>query len=385
MRSEKKHALFVIGSLESGGTENQLLQVLPNLAKHGWFADLLPLAGPTPLAGAFESAGVRVLRKPARTGTKARRVIAAITSLSKACFSQRYDVVMLCLSMAYTVGAPVALMSGRAPICMMRRNVNDRQVRFPLSNLERAMHRYCSGFMVNAPDLVDQLVNEGASPDRISFVRNGIDLSRFDSSFDRDSLRKSLGVGKEQIVILCVANFHSYKRHVDVIRAFGGLASIRSDVHLWLAGRKGDADTVIEAEIASQGIRDRVTLLGQRDDVPALARAADIGILLSSQEGTPNAVLESMASRLPVVASNLPGTRDALGADGLGPCDCGWLVPVGDPRAACAALAALASNLDKRRAASEAARERVERVFSLSAAAAGYSELLDAVVERNRR
>lgn len=384
MTAESKRALFVIGSLESGGTERQLLQILPRLSRHGWTAEVLPLAGPTPLADAFEAAGVRVLRRPARTGTRIGRALGAVAALARACRDRRYGAVMLCLSMAYCVGGPVALFAGHAPIAMMRRNVNDRQTGFPLRAIERAMHRRCAGFLVNAPELAAQLAAEGAPADLIAFVRNGIDLERFDGSVDRDAVRASLGVPRDGVAVLCVANFHGYKRHVDVVGAFAELARRRPDARLWLAGRPGDADAAVRAAIAAHGLDDRAAILGPRDDIPALAHAADIGVLLSAQEGTPNAVLESMAASTPVVGSDLPGIRDALGAAAPGPCACGWLVPVGDTQAAGRALVALANDPDLRRSAGKAARDRIEREFSPAAAAAGYGAVLDAAAKRGR-
>ncbi len=385
MALDSKRALFVIGSLESGGTERQLLQVLPRLAAYGWTADILPLAGPTPLADAFEAAGLRVLRRPARTGTRIGRALGAIAALAAVCRERRHDAIMLCLSMAYAVGGPVALLAGNAPLAMMRRNVNDRQTGFPLRAVERAMHRRAAGFLVNAPDLVAQLAGEGAPADRIAFVRNGIDLGRFAALVDRDVIRRSLHVPQDGVAVLCVANFHTYKRHVDVVCAFAGLSQKQPDARLWLVGRPGEADGAVRAEIAAQGLGDRIAMLGARDDVPDLARAADIGILMSAQEGTPNAVLESMAAGSPVVGSDLPGIRDALGAEDFGPCDSGWLVQGGDIAGAAAALIALAADPALRRRTGAAARARIEREFSLDAAAAGYAALLDATTLRGRR
>lgn len=115
------------------------------------------------------------------------------------------------------------------------------------------------------------------------------------------------------LVILCVGRFTPQKRHRVLL---GALARLRrqgmTPPRLWLAGA-GEGQARVERWAARLGLD--VAFLGRRDDVPALMAAADVLALPSAFEGLPLVVLEAMALGLPVVATRIGGTTEALGPD----------------------------------------------------------------------
>ena len=98
---------------------------------------------------------------------------------------------------------------------------------------------------------------------------------------------------------------------------------------LWIAG-EGPQRSELEALIQDYRLQDRVTLLGQRDDIDVLMEAADLLVLPSRREGFPYVLLEALHHRLPVVATRVPGAVDVLPQP--------WLVPIGDTAALAAAV-----------------------------------------------
>jgi len=125
---------------------------------------------------------------------------------------------------------------------------------------------------------------------------------------------------------------------------------------------------------------DRVHFVGFRHDVPDLLRAADCFVLPSLYEGLPNAVLEAMAAALPVVATAVDGSIEAV-EDGI----TGTLVPPSDPAALEAAIVSILSREDEAEAMGVRGRERAERVFDLREQIARFEELYERLVERNER
>jgi glycosyltransferase involved in cell wall biosynthesis len=107
--------------------------------------------------------------------------------------------------------------------------------------------------------------------------------------------------------------------------------------------------------------------LGSRDDIPDLLAAADIGLLCSHQEGFPNAVLEAMAAGLPVIATRVGGSAEAV-VDG----DTGLLPPPHDPKRLGEAILLLAGDAEKRAAFGRAGKDRAEREFALARAIADH-------------
>jgi glycosyltransferase involved in cell wall biosynthesis len=98
---------------------------------------------------------------------------------------------------------------------------------------------------------------------------------------------------------------------------------------LWIAG-EGPQRSELEALIHRYRLQDRVTLLGQRDDIDVLMEAADLLVLPSRREGFPYVLLEALQRRLPVIATEVPGAVDVLPQP--------WLVPVEDAAALAAAI-----------------------------------------------
>jgi glycosyltransferase involved in cell wall biosynthesis len=96
----------------------------------------------------------------------------------------------------------------------------------------------------------------------------------------------------------------------------------RRDSSLWIVGPGGSEDL---GPIDS----DRVHLLGERDDVARLMQQADVVLLTSTREGLPGVVLEALSTDIPVVVSDLPGTRELR--DSLAGI---FLVPLGAPASA---------------------------------------------------
>jgi len=122
----------------------------------------------------------------------------------------------------------------------------------------------------------------------------------------------------------------------------------------------GNPESVPEATLELWRAEGAVEFLGHRSDVSALQQAADIAVLASTQgEGMPRALLEAAACGRPLVATDVPGSRELV-EDGTN----GLLVPPGDPDALASAILALIESPERARAMGEEARARVMTNFS---------------------
>lgn len=156
-------------------------------------------------------------------------------------------------------------------------------------------------------------------------------------------------------VILCVGRFTAQKRHRRLLGALARLRRDGSPAKLWLAG-SGPLEPLLRRSAARLGIAGAVVFLGQRDDVPALMARADVLALPSAFEGLPLVVLEAMAAGLPVVASAIGGTIEALGPDHP------WLVASGRSRDFASALSdALSHPLRRQAVATRQTRRQAEQ------------------------
>jgi glycosyltransferase involved in cell wall biosynthesis len=196
----------------------------------------------------------------------------------------------------------------------------------------------------------------------IAAIGNGVDPARFHPAEDageRRALRASLGAGDGDAVILMVGRLVAEKGYVELIEAMRGVAA-----KLWVVGERLESDHAgpVEHAVAMAErdpvLKQRVRFLGYRGDVPALMRAADIFTLPSHREGMPRSVIEAMMTRLPVVGTNIRGTREEI-VEG----ETGTLVPVNDAKALGAALSRLAADGALRAAWGAKGRERALALY----------------------
>lgn len=146
----------------------------------------------------------------------------------------------------------------------------------------------------------------------------GIDLQKFTSGRlskdEKDRLRESVGVGKEDKMLLSVGELNVNKNHAVVIQAIAALQN--PNIHYSIAG-SGDLHDYLLNLAAELGISEQVHLLGFRNDVSDLYQAADLYIHPSKREGLPVALMEAIASKAPAICSNIRGNTDLVGGKAL--------------------------------------------------------------------
>ena len=161
--------------------------------------------------------------------------------------------------------------------------------------------------------LKDGLVALGAAPDKVTVLRNGVDLEMFRPVPDRAAVRAELGL--EGPVLLSVGLLIERKGHHLVIESLRDLPG-----HTLLIAGEGPERAALVALAARLGVADRVRLLGAQPHarLPRLYAAADALVLASSREGWANVMLESMACGTPVVVGPAWGAREAVAAPEAG-------------------------------------------------------------------
>jgi N-acetyl-alpha-D-glucosaminyl L-malate synthase BshA len=203
-------------------------------------------------------------------------------------------------------------------------------------------------------------------PDAIAIdvIPNFVDVDRFTPAADAERA----GRGGGPPVIVHVSNFRPLKRLDDVVEVFARVRAARP-ARLCLIG-DGPERARIEAAIAARGLGADVELLGERADLPALLRGADVFLLPSEIESFGLAALEALACGVPVVASSVGGLPEVV-TDG----EVGFLRPVGDVAAMATAVARLLDDQPLRRRMGTAARRLVESRYALGPAVDRYLDV----------
>jgi len=162
------------------------------------------------------------------------------------------------------------------------------------------------GLITVCQALKDRLVELGTSADRVTVLRNGVDLDLF-APTDRAAARRILGLTRRTLG--SVGHLIERKGHHIVVRALASLP----DIDLLIVG-EGPERAALERLALEAGVADRVRFMGRVDQgqLPQIYNAVDALVLASSREGWANVLLEAMACGTPVVASPVWGTPEVV-------------------------------------------------------------------------
>ncbi len=205
------------------------------------------------------------------------------------------------------------------------------------SNKKRNFIRKLSSYFVFhyitvSNDLREWLITfVGINEKKIQTIYNGVDTIKFNPG-NKYHIREEYGYNSEDIIIGTVGRLDRVKDQQLLIRAFAQLKSKYHNITLLIIGN-GPCRESLENLARDLGIKQNVSFLGMRSDVPELLKLMDIFVLPSIFEGISNTILEAMAMGLPVIATNVGGNSDLV-VDG----ETGTLVPVEDVSALATAM-----------------------------------------------
>ncbi|MGH7681315.1 MAG: glycosyltransferase family 4 protein [Candidatus Eiseniibacteriota bacterium] len=265
--------------------------------------------------------------------------------------SLRPDLVHWHAARAHAIGALAALLAP-GPKRILSRRVDFRVRRNPGSVLLYSLP--IDAIIAISEGVRRALIDSGVASERIRVVPSGIDLTPYDTPFDRNEVRSRLGIGERERMVLQVAALAPHKSQVDLLDAAALAVQARPELRFWIAG-EGPLRADLEGQSRRLGLQERVRFLGFRNDVTDLLRAADIFCVSSYLEGLGTSTLDAMAAGLPVVATQVGGIPEIV-TDG----DSGLLVPARDPRRLADAIVKLGGDPGLRQAMGAAGKRRAQ-------------------------
>ena len=214
-------------------------------------------------------------------------------------------------------------------------------------------------------------IKSGYNPQKWEVIPNGFDTERYKPNREiRDSFRKSLGLGESAYIVGIVARYDPIKDYLNFFEAARRLSVAFPNVYFVIAGRginKGNDD--LNKMILKNGLNENTFLLGERDDLPEIIPAFDIGTLSSFSEGFPNVLGEYMLCGVPCVSTNVGDSSNIIGNTGI-------IVPPNNPEALAKAwLDLLVMTFEQRTDLGLKARKRIVDKFSISKVVEKYEKL----------
>jgi glycosyltransferase involved in cell wall biosynthesis len=336
--------LLVINGTDFGGTEVTLEQLAQALARRGHGVEVLSLKPVGPVGERLAASGVPVTSLEMSESVGMLDLLRSSRRLARRLAARRIDVVHSFLPRANIMSRLANRLARPARPHVANEESTDFRRARGVQWLNRLTASWSDRILAVSPEVRDVLVGrEGLPADRVEVLPKGIDVAAVDAIAPCD-LRRELGLSAEARIVCTVGRLVPAKGQVYLVRALA--AAGRPDVHLVVVGG-GPEEQRLRDEATACGVAERVHLLGPRSDAVAVMKSAVLFVLPSLEEGRPITLLEAMACRLPIVATDV-GSVAALVRTGetgvlLEPIQTFQTGASPDPGRAAAAVAALAA------------------------------------------
>ncbi len=365
-----KRILHVIPTLDQAGAEKQLCLLAAGLSRRGHDVHVCALTRSGPRAEELREAGIpftiigKRWKLDPQTYWRLRRLVAR----------WKPDVVHTWMLAANAYGILAAAAFGVRARIASQRCVDPWKSAAQLA-VDRFIARRAHRVVVNSEGVRQFYLRHGLPAEKLEVIANAVAPAE-PGPVGRTELLDELRLPAGARLIGLVGRLWPQKRVKDAIWAADLLKVIRDDVHLLIVGDGPMRDRLLRFRDQVR-IRDKVHFLGQRTDLVRLLPHFDLLFSTSEYEGQSNAVLEAMAAGLPVVATDIPGTRELV-VHGT----TGYLAPVGD-RAAFARYAnKLLDRPDRAGKLGAAGRERAASEFGIEPMLDRYAALYATVAQQ---
>lgn len=195
--------------------------------------------------------------------------------------------------------------------------------------LDKFVLKYFDHIITVSREIESELTYSRICDHRLHYIPNGINVDSCLSGLCRPAARLELGISDDTYAIGCVASLTYEKAHEHLIEAISILALEFPAINAVLVG-EGSRRAFLEDIAKSLNVADKIVFLGYRHDVRQLYAAFDLFTLVSRTEGLPMALLEAMASGIPVVASSVGAIPELIGTNERGllvkPCNVNEIV-----------------------------------------------------------
>ena len=356
--------LHVIDHLGLGGAQTALLDMLKERNQTDFEVEVAVMNGRGPFADELEKLGLRV-----HVLSRAKWPPAYVPAFLALIRRGEFAVLHFHLQGSNWLAKPLAALTGQGIRIAHDHTSGDLKFRGVSSLLPDAIsHLFSSRVIAVSQGVRDFLTRWEAVPgDRITVIPNGVNVADFRpvTVAEKIAARRKWGIPEEAFV----AGGMGRLAHEKNFALLPELARHHPQVLFVVAGSGPEKDALV-AQAARLGVAGQVRFLGAVSARAGFYRALDVFLLPSLYEGLPMAVLEAMASGLPVLSSRLEGIAAALSEEKEG-----LLAPAGDVAAFSGQLARLTASADLRQQLGAAARTRVE----VSSGAADTARRIEAV------
>ncbi len=302
----KKKILHLITGLEIGGAEMMLLKTLPRM--QGDFDNrVCCIMGHGPIGEKLETSGVPVYYLHLKNIFD----VGAIFRFKAVIHDFQPNILITYLIHADLFGRVFGRVFGvQKVICSVRVKLIQWKY-IPLLILDGLTSALVTHYHFNSQAVADMYLKYFfLSKEKVTVIPNGLEIEKYQIPVDRIAKCKELGIPDNIPLIGCVGRLEKQKGQKYLLEAF---ALLLEDTPAFLIF-VGDGSDREQLEVLSTklGIESSVKFLGRRNDIPEILKIMDIFVLPSLYEGMSNALMEAMATGLPIIATDIPENRELI-------------------------------------------------------------------------
>lgn len=299
--------LHITNTLEQGGVESLLFDLLPEMKSKGHEVAILVLSkSKCSLKKDFEEKGIRVLVTPYSSLYNLLNIFLIWKYVGQ------FDIIHSHLfPTQYYVAIAHALCGKKCRFYTTEHShTNRRRTILIFRTIEQWVYRQYDG-VIAMSDLAARNLSLWINRN-CTLIYNGVDFNKFHASISEINLN-DFGIDKTKKRVVMTARFYEAKDHVTAIKA---MALLSPDIVLLFIG-SGTTIKYCQDLVTKMSLNDRVYFCGQQKNIVPFLKLADVCLLATNYEGFPISILEYMAAQKPIVASDVPGVDNLVKDIGL--------------------------------------------------------------------
>ena len=360
----KVNIMHLLFSLDIGGLETFVLSLLKKMDRSSFNFSVCSMSAGTRLRSEFEQIGIPVFVAEKRQGIDHSLAL----RLGKFLRRERIHIVHTHNNGPWLYGGVAAKLTGAHLVHTEHSNPfsDRRKVLFG----ERCLAKITDTIISDSSKVANFMIHkQKIEPRKIETILNGVDVEMFQRNIDITAKRAEFQIGGNELVIGSVGRLVPVKDYLTLLKTFKIIVSKMKNCRLVILG-DGVLRAELEAYTETEGLSQNVIFLGSRRDVPEIMPIFDVFTLSSLSEGLPIAILEAMATGVPVVATRVGGVPEVV-VDGR----TGLLVPPRNPEKLAEAIISILFDRGKIQLMGAAGRLRIEEKFNLTNTARSYEQV----------
>lgn len=364
--------LHVISKLPVGGVENQLLMVLKNYNREKFKPFVCSLSDKGEIGNEIENLGIKVftLNKLSHTFNKS-----VIKDICKIIEDNEIKIVRTHQYHANLYGRIAAKICKVPCVVASVHNIYTRDKKIHRRIINSVLAKFTDKIVAVSEEVKKDILKYDRIPeDKIEVIYNGIDPDIFSNEFDKENIKKSLGIDLKAPVIGTVGRLTMQKGQIYLLEAISKIKDKFPHIKVLIVG-DGPLMENLKNYTKSSGISENVIFTGSRRDVTALLSIMDIFVFPSLWEGLPNALIEAMAAGKAIIASDLKPIREVLDSKKTG-----ILIPPTNSDAIAESIELLLKDRNLIDNMGQVAKNRAFSCFNIKTTVKIYEELFEKIL-----